>query len=112
MMEEVDENERVEGWKEQLREEKREGGVDLRRQNMMRGSGRSGTTRVPDWMRVSSVRVRIETTCAGISALGHHFDGEGDDNMALPDPGEDIPGSWTRPRCTKDSIELGDTHKF
>lgn len=37
MMERVDENERVEGWKEQLREEKREGGVDLRRQNMVRG---------------------------------------------------------------------------
>jgi len=49
-MEEVDENERVEGWKEQLREEKREeGGVDLRRQNMVRGR-RNGTTRKPGWM--------------------------------------------------------------
>lgn len=37
MMERVVENERVEGWKEQLREEKKEGGVDLRRQNMVRG---------------------------------------------------------------------------
>lgn len=70
-MEEVDENERVEGWKEQLREEKREGGVDLRRQNMMRGSGRSGTTRVPGWMGVSSVRACIETGCAD-DAWGHH----------------------------------------
>jgi len=37
MIADVDEKDRVEGWKEQFREEKREGGVDLRRQNMVRG---------------------------------------------------------------------------
>ena len=64
MMEEEDENERVEGWKEQLREEKKEGGVDLRRQNMVRGRGRSGSTRVPNCNGVSCFGEARRTRCA------------------------------------------------
>ena len=50
MIADVDEKDRVEGWKEQFREEKREGGVDLRRQNMVRG--RNGAEE--SWCRTTS----------------------------------------------------------
>ncbi|KAJ5132251.1 hypothetical protein N7448_006409 [Penicillium atrosanguineum] len=84
-MERVDENERVEGWKEQLKEEKREGGVDLRRQNMVRGRAERDN---------SGAGLHTETKSAvlGVPEAINETTREMA-NMALLDPGGDTPGS-------------------